>query len=115
MPEFVEYSSKLDIIHIKSFGIVTKEEIKQSFKEINALMEKMDNHKILVDHSEASSFPGNVEAFNFGSGIALTFKNAAIAIIHSEKNSDILKISRCPQSCPHTCNPPSQFPRIFPY
>ena len=83
MPEKVYLNEGFQIICVKSVGLVSIEDLQQSLVDIKKLKERSKLNKIFVDHTEATSFPASVPAFNFGADISRLFRRTSIALVNS--------------------------------
>lgn len=81
MPEEVRYMLNSRTIHIKSSGDITIQDLQHSLTRINQLREEYNISKVLVDHSDTTGFPSQIEAFNFGADVAMQLFGMSIALI----------------------------------
>ena len=92
MPENVKHNLDDHLIEITSSGAVSELEIKQSFKKIRDIVARYHERKILVDHTQATSLPSDVNAFNLGTTMAYSFKDLKIAIVILEHLENQLRL-----------------------
>lgn len=85
MPEKVILNKKLRLINIKSMGVVTVEDLKQSLSEIIILKNESNFNRIFVDHKEATLLPRSVPTFNFGADISRILRGSSIALVTSQR------------------------------
>jgi hypothetical protein len=85
MPEKVIISKELRVINIRSIGVVTVEDLKQSLSEIIKLKKESKFNRIFVDHQEATFLPTSVPAFNFGADISRLLIGTSIALVTSHR------------------------------
>ena len=84
MPESVQHNVARNLIYIKSSGHIKIEDVKNSFKTISLITSKNSIKKILVNQVDALTIPGNVDAFNLGSEMAMNLKGIKVAIVISK-------------------------------
>jgi len=83
MPEKVTYSKTHKNIHVKSTGDISAKDVKHSISEIVKIRNEKNLADVLVDQTDATSFPSDATSFNLGSDVAFTLKGMNIAIVHS--------------------------------
>jgi hypothetical protein len=90
MPEIVDINEEFQMIHVKSVGDVSDNDLKQTLSELIKLIKEKGYARIFVDHSKASSFPEAVPAFNFGAEVGRFLQGTSIALVTSKRTeSDI--------------------------
>jgi len=94
MPEEVSIKEDLQIIHIKSVNEVTVRDLKLTLSKILKFKEVKGFTRIFVDHSETTSFPSVVDAFNFGADISQLFKKTSIALVASKRTERDIEFFR---------------------
>ena len=94
MPEVVEINNEFQMIHIKSTGDLTVNDLKQSLSEIINIQKEKGFSRIFVDHIEATSFPSMVPAFNFGADIGRLLQGTLIALVTSKRTESDIKFFR---------------------
>ncbi len=80
MPEKVFVNKQLGIIEVKSYGIVTRENLSSVLESIEAIMKETGIYKVIVDTSEEKILPNMWDLDGFGASIPATLKIAIVVI-----------------------------------
>ncbi len=82
MPEEVSVNKELGIIEIKSYGIVTREDLSCVLEPVEALVKETGINKVLVDTLEEKELPNMWDLNGFGASIPVSLK---VAIVFTEE------------------------------
>ena len=63
MPDEVRFNQELNLIEVKSFGVVTKNDILDSIEKIQQIQEDTGVNKLLVDTTAQETLPNPIEIF----------------------------------------------------
>lgn len=63
MPDVIKINEESDIVEIKSFGVVSKKDIKSSIAKATQINEEIGINKVLVDTTEQESMPNTFDIF----------------------------------------------------
>lgn len=78
MPEKVFVNKELGIIEVKSYGIVTPQDLSSVLDPIEALVKETGIYKVLVDTSEEKQLPNFLDLNSFGASIPVSLKVALV-------------------------------------
>lgn len=78
MPEKIRVDEDRGIIHVLSYGLVTKEEITESVTKINQIFDKEMINKILVDTTRQETMPSTIGIFDIFSTFSQEYKLAML-------------------------------------
>lgn len=93
MPDIVTINEELSLIEVKSFGIVSADDIYDSLKKAKSAMLETGISKLLVDTTEQKQMPGTVNIFQIFSTIPKEIEKAAIIIKEDQSTADDLKFA----------------------
>ena len=65
MPDGVRLNRELSIIEVKSYGVVTRDDISNSIRLIQEIQEETGVSKLLVDTTEQEALPDAIEILKF--------------------------------------------------
>lgn len=78
MPEEVFFNKDLGVIEVRSYGIVTREDLFSALELAKALLRETNINKVLVDTSEEEELPNILDLDDFGSSIPKYMKVAIV-------------------------------------
>ena len=82
MPEKVSHNKKLGIIEVRSYGVVSPEEIVSSVNLVEQIRTETGINKVLVDTLELKSFPSTMRIFDI---VAQFPRSVRIAVVTSDE------------------------------
>lgn len=80
MPEEVTVRKDLQIIQVKSYGDITKEDFETTLDAILRIRQDKGLTKVLVDATKVTAYPSMASIFDFGSKAAESLKGIRLAI-----------------------------------
>ncbi len=80
MPEEVTIREELQVIQVKSWGDITKEDFKNTLDAILRIREDQGLTKVFVDATRVTSYPSTISIFEFGSEAADPLRGIRLAI-----------------------------------
>jgi type II secretory pathway component PulC len=78
MPVDVFVNKDLGVIEVRSYGVVTREDLFSALESTKVLINKINNNKVLVDTSEEKELPNILDLDDFGSSIPKYMKMAIV-------------------------------------
>lgn len=78
MPDEVRLNRELSIIEVKSYGVVTRDDISNSIRLIQEIQEETGVSKLLVDTTEQEALPDAIEIFEIFSVYPREIKTALL-------------------------------------
>ena len=79
MPDEINVKKDLGIIVIRSFGLVTRDDIDSSVKDIQKIFEETGINKILVDATQQKKMPSIIEIVQLFSELSRDLRLALLA------------------------------------
>jgi hypothetical protein len=90
MPEAVELLHDGQIIHVRSYGEVTIDELRASLADVKRIREERGVNRLLVDASEETSLPSTMPVYDFGVDLSETLRGMTIALVKSPATTSAL-------------------------
>jgi hypothetical protein len=78
MPDEVRLNGEIGIIEVESHGVVTKEDITSSIRQIQQIQEETGISRLLVDTTRQDILPGPIEIFEIFSVYPREIKTALL-------------------------------------
>ncbi len=76
MPDLVTINKDENIIEITSYGVISKNDIKESIAKIKQIMNEIGINKVMVDTTKQESMPGTMGIFDIFTIFPRDFKVA---------------------------------------
>ena len=78
MPDEVRFNQELNLIEVRSFGVVTKSDIVGSIEKIRQIQEDTGVNRLLVDTTAQETLPNPIEIFEIFSAYPREIRTALL-------------------------------------
>lgn len=93
MPDIVTINKELSLIEVRSFGIVSADDIYGSLKKIKTAVIETGINKVIVDTTEQKQMPGAINIFQIFSTIPKDVEKFALLVGEGQSTADDLKFA----------------------